>query len=235
MSGDLPETRRLAKELGSVFYFTGKKCKRDHLDKRYTKSGDCLSCKAEYMAGYLEENKEAIATQRAGYVEENREAIAAQRADYHIRNRDAILAKAKVDYLTTGERQRNYSAKYRKENQEAVNEYAARYRKKHSAYYLARDAIKRLEGNGLVELLGGMKMADAEALCGYANQELVDHITGLFEPGMSWDDRGEWHIDHIKPVAAFRREGVTCVKTINALSNLRPVWAKENLTKGAKW
>lgn len=48
---------------------------------------------------------------------------------------------------------------------------------------------------------------------------------------MTWENWGEWHIDHIKPVAQFIREGITCPKQINALSNLRPLWAHDNLSK----
>lgn len=55
--------------------------------------------------------------------------------------------------------------------------------------------------------------------------------SALFEPGMSWDNRGEWHIDHIKPVCIFIREGETDPAVINALSNLRPLWAEENLSR----
>ncbi|AVH85447.1 hypothetical protein Rostov1_00057 [Vibrio phage Rostov-1] len=51
---------------------------------------------------------------------------------------------------------------------------------------------------------------------------------------MSWDNWGEWHIDHIKPVAQFKREGITDPKIINALSNLQPLWAEENLKKSDK-
>jgi len=53
----------------------------------------------------------------------------------------------------------------------------------------------------------------------------------LFQDGMSWGNHGEWHVDHIIPVSEMVRLGVTCPKKINALSNLRPVWAEDNLRK----
>jgi len=39
---------------------------------------------------------------------------------------------------------------------------------------------------------------------------------------MSWDNHGEWHIDHIKPVSKFDKE--TPMSIVNALSNLQPLW-----------
>lgn len=60
---------------------------------------------------------------------------------------------------------------------------------------------------------------------------------------MSWDNYGEWHIDHIKPVISFDKN--TTVNIVCALSNLQPLWAtsKEingiiyegNLNKGSKY
>jgi hypothetical protein len=40
---------------------------------------------------------------------------------------------------------------------------------------------------------------------------------------MSWDNYGEWHIDHIKTVFSF--DDKTPINTVNKLSNLRPLWA----------
>lgn len=40
---------------------------------------------------------------------------------------------------------------------------------------------------------------------------------------MSWDNYGDWHIDHIKPVSCFDK--TTLPSIVNALENLRPLWA----------
>jgi hypothetical protein len=55
----------------------------------------------------------------------------------------------------------------------------------------------------------------------------------MFDVGMSWANRSEWHIDHIKPLSLFAKEGVYDLNIINALSNLQPLWAKDNLEKHA--
>ena len=47
---------------------------------------------------------------------------------------------------------------------------------------------------------------------------------------MSWDNHGKWHIDHIKPVSKFDKN--TLPSIVNALSNLQPLWAIDNIQKG---
>lgn len=74
-----------------------------------------------------------------------------------------------------------------------------------------------------------------EEILGYTKKQLKNHIELQFLEGMSWQNHGEWHIDHIKPVFAFVKEGTTDPKIINALENLQPLWAKDNLRKGASY
>lgn len=73
-------------------------------------------------------------------------------------------------------------------------------------------------------------------LVGYSVDELMMHLEKRFEPGMSWDNYGEWHMDHRIPKTAFNYETVDDIdfKRCWALENLRPMWAKENMRKGAK-
>jgi hypothetical protein len=49
---------------------------------------------------------------------------------------------------------------------------------------------------------------------------------------MTWENRGAWHIDHIVPISVATSEEE--VIALNALSNLRPLWAKQNMSKGAR-
>ena len=86
-----------------------------------------------------------------------------------------------------------------------------------------------------VRRLTGLKKARrTEEILGYGKQELVEHLEKLFEPGMSWSNHGEWHIDHIIPVSVMIKRGVTDPKVINALDNLQPLWALDNRRKSAK-
>ena len=70
-------------------------------------------------------------------------------------------------------------------------------------------------------------------LTGYDIEDLLVRLQGQFQPGMSWENYGEWHIDHIKPVAAFKyHKPDKAFRECWALDNLQPLWAKENRIKG---
>lgn len=68
---------------------------------------------------------------------------------------------------------------------------------------------------------------------GYWVDELKARIETNFKPGMSWDNYGEWHIDHTIPISHFIKKGETRPSIINALCNLKPMWARDNLSKGS--
>jgi len=58
------------------------------------------------------------------------------------------------------------------------------------------------------------------------------HFESLFQPGMSWDNYGLWHIDHIKPLSLANTEDE--VIGLCHYKNLQPLWKEDNLKKGSK-
>lgn len=74
-------------------------------------------------------------------------------------------------------------------------------------------------------------------LLGYTLSELMQHLECRFLPGMTWDNYGlyGWHIDHIKPLASFTFDTPNhpAFREAWSLSNLQPLWAKDNWRKGA--
>jgi len=65
------------------------------------------------------------------------------------------------------------------------------------------------------------------------------HLESQFKPGMNWENYGKygWHIDHIRPQSWFKFESKNDpeFKICWALSNLQPLWAKENSFKGNRF
>ena len=69
---------------------------------------------------------------------------------------------------------------------------------------------------------------------GCSIDELKEHLSSQFTEGMSWENYGEWHIDHIKPCASFDLSILEEQQKCFHYSNLKPLWALDNLKKGAK-
>ena len=80
-----------------------------------------------------------------------------------------------------------------------------------------------------------------EDIVGYTVQDLVAHLESKFQNGMTWDNYGQWHIDHIKPIARFNilEVGDDEFKMCWSLDNLQPLWAGDNIRKsdnvGPEW
>lgn len=72
-------------------------------------------------------------------------------------------------------------------------------------------------------------------LLGCSEVEFKFHIESTFQPGMTWNNRSEWHIDHIRPCASFDLTDPEQQKQCFNYKNLQALWAKDNQRKGAKW
>jgi hypothetical protein len=74
----------------------------------------------------------------------------------------------------------------------------------------------------------------APLLTGCSFPKLKDHLERQFKRGMTWSNHGKWHIDHIIPCAAFDLTDPEQQKQCFHYTNLQPLWAKENRTKGSR-
>jgi hypothetical protein len=70
---------------------------------------------------------------------------------------------------------------------------------------------------------------------GYSLRQLQRHLEAQFADGMSWENYGEWHVDHRKPCALFDHSDPAQVAACWSLSNLQPLWAADNIKKGARY
>lgn len=105
---------------------------------------------------------------------------------------------------------------------------------------IRKTARGKLQGNvsrALHRALKGRKSGAASfELLGYTVEELIDHLERQFVRGMSWKNYGRWHVDHIRPLSAFDYEYATDpgFREAWAITNLRPLWAKDNLIKSGR-
>lgn len=122
------------------------------------------------------------------------------------------------------EKRRQITRNYYAKNAEKWAKWARDYRNSSPDRVLHCRISAQLRAN-LKSAKGGQS---AFKLLGYSLQDLKLHLERQFTRGMSWDNFGKWHIDHILPLASFPPGSGTDAWVI---TNLRPLWAGENLRK----
>lgn len=216
-----------------------------HISKRDGYRSMCKECKKVADKIWRTENKEkdldikkkwrdSNKEYMLNYYIENKEHLKEYFREYYIENRNDILSSVKKNYNFNRESKiensKNYyrmvkdSEEFKQKRRKIANE---NY-KKNPHVYVHRRILKR--HLMLIEL---EKYDRTSNLLGYTSLDLKNHMEKLFKDDMSWDNYGEWHIDHIKPISKFDISDDTSV--VNALENLQPLWAFENLSKGNKY
>lgn len=84
--------------------------------------------------------------------------------------------------------------------------------------------------------VGTKGLCTIEGALGYSMKDLASHIERLFVDGMSWDEfrAGNIHIDHKKPLSRYDLDDPEQLLEAWSLDNLQPLWAADNMAKGAK-
>lgn len=123
------------------------------------------------------------------------------------------------------------SKSYKKKNRKSLQEKDMAYRKermKNDPFYRAKIDARNIVRKALREK-GYSKKSKTEQILGCSFIEFKSHIESLFLTNMSWENRSEWHIDHIVPLDFALNEKE--IIELNNFSNLRPLWISDNLEK----
>ena len=86
----------------------------------------------------------------------------------------------------------------------------------------------------LINNFDSVREKTVEKLFYIDKQGFINHLASLFEPGMSWDNYGAWHLDHITDLGNFNVLNDEELRKANHYKNIRPMWAtgsKGNLTR----
>lgn len=145
--------------------------------------------------------------------------------------RAAVNAKNAAYRAAHPDKVQEWNRRYRENNpdrfRQSQREYAKRRYWSDPEYRLVKQLRSRLS-----KAVGrGSSVSAAIAQCGCSAAELLQKLEAQFEPGMSWEKRSEWHIDHIYPLKAINPSNRRHVIAVNNWRNLRPVWASENRSK----
>lgn len=172
---------------------------------------------------YYLKNQERIKARTRDWAEKNPELKKANRKRHYQENREKYIQSA-----------RDWCANNRERRRKIAKDHLERLRLERPDEYVAITAARKMVARVLANTEKTKRGRTYETL-GYNKQDFVRHIESLFQDGMTWDNHGEWHIDHIIPVSELVKSGVTDPSKINALANLRPIWAHENHAKHAKF
>lgn len=130
----------------------------------------------------------------------------------------------KIKYHKSPDSHREKTKKYRINNQNKINIYFKNRYIKKPHEYAWRGML-----NSVIRRFGGKKEGSTYQILGYSAAELKEHMEKLFVDGMTWDNWGKWHIDHITPISKFEKN--TDPKIVNSLDNLQPLWMEDNIRK----
>jgi hypothetical protein len=173
------------------------------------------------MKDYQVENREVLAQQQKQHYRENREELKAKRKKYYDENTEKALECSRL----SREKNKSYhnSRKYKSDT----------YRELFDINYKLSCRLRNRLGTALRAQRAG-KPGSAVGDLGCTVEYLVTYLAERFTEGMTWENYGEWHIDHIKPLCSFNLQDPTELAKACHYTNLQPLWGEENLSKGSR-
>lgn len=190
-----------------------------HKASKYGVNSKCRSCVNSYKRAHRVNNPDKYALFEAIRAEQTK----IRRAN----NKEARSAKDKLNRKALSA----YDKEYRAKNKESVAAYQKNYlreRRKRDPVFAMAASIRRRIQKILVKR-GCDKKSRSTLIIGCNWHEFKDHIERQFLRGMSWDNRNLWHLDHIIPLASAKTADE--VVALNHFTNIRPMWAKDNIRK----
>jgi len=186
----------------------------------------CKKCNSERGKKYVKENFKKVLETHKKWRDKNPEWVYNRHKKYRENNPEKVLDFKKNWLDKNPEKRKEYRENYKPRKQERrkersdndpvfnlVNRMRSRLRK----YLITHNITKKNKTFNIV---------------GCSPQSLKEHLEKRFVDGMSWDNRSEWHIDHIIPLSSAKTEEE--LYGLCHYTNLQPLWAEDNLKKSNK-
>lgn len=188
----------------------------------------CKVCRSTHAKGYYETRKDHVKVISKAYYESNKER---KRSLYDL-NRERKAEYNKTYYMSNKKRISMHGRLYRRSNRSKINERIRVKRESAPTFRLVNNMRIRM----IKALKGEIKSAATLDVLGCSVEQWREHLEAQFKTGMTWENYGKlWHIDHIRPCASFDFSNPDHQKQCFHYSNTQPLWAEENVSKGAKW
>jgi hypothetical protein len=157
---------------------------------------------------------------------------------YYVKNREKRLKYFSDWQKENYEHRKKYMDEYRGKNIDRIREVKRTYEK----HRKDTDPIYKLISNFRTAIYQVLKESNVEKnghyfeILGYTPEELINHLEKQFKDGMTWDNYGDFHIDHIIPISSFNIQEIGDEEFMKcwSLSNLQPMWGEENIKKSNK-
>ena len=154
---------------------------------------------------------------------------------YYIKNKEKINKYYSTWVENNRVHLKDYHKQWRKDNHEKWKETKRTYEKNRKSV----DPLYKLIGNFRTAIYTVLKENNVKKyghyfdILGYSQEDLIQHLEKQFQDGVSWDNYGEWHVDHIKPISLFNFKSIDDeeFKECWSLNNLQPMWGNENISK----
>lgn len=210
------------------------------------KQSSCRNCRSIHNKKYREENSEKVKIRHKKY----RETHKAKSKKYRDENKDKRKIYIKKYNQEHKEERKKYYDKYRNNHKEEIRNYWKKYNKDniekitinrntYNKQKCKTDIRFKITNNLRARICGVLKgnnkSLSTMMLIGCEIDYLLYHLQSQFTKGMSWDNHGKWHIDHIRPCASFDLSKPEEQRKCFNYKNLQPLWAKDNLAKSDKW
>lgn len=206
------------------------KCSIDKNEEFFPKLGNiCKECKSLYIKEYYKKNKNDILEKEKKRYQDNREYKIEKQMLYDSTRKEEKSLYLKEYRKNNKENLQDKRKRYNEINKERIKK-TRRNRYKERVETDLNFKLSKIHRNILKRILRYKKHESTSDLLGYTSIELRENIESKFKDGMSWDNYGEWEIDHIIPVSSFDLEN-TLPSIVNSLDNLQPLWKIENIKK----
>jgi hypothetical protein len=153
-------------------------------------------------------------------------------------NKEYLADKSKTWYEQNKEHRKEYHKKWRTDNIDKWRQTKRDYERNRKA----SDPLYKLISNFRTAIYQVLKESNVEKnrhyfdILQYTPEELIIHLESQFKDTMTWDNYGEWHVDHKLPITSFNIEEMGDKEFMKcwALENLQPMWGDENIRKSNK-
>jgi hypothetical protein len=183
-----------------------------------------------YRKKYYDENPDNFIKISAEYRKKNPEKVKKQLKEYYLKNLEYHKNRQKLWADKNKEHKKNKKKLWNKNNREHINKYNQEKNQNDIIFNLIRKCRSRLQQ--FLKTKNMSKKNKTFEIIGCSPQELKEHLEKQFVEGMTWNNRNEWHIDHIIPLSSGKNEEE--IHKLCYYTNLQPLWVSDNLKKSNK-